>query len=384
MLDEHQGQRAARLQQLTQTGPGTPMGTLLRQFWQPIAVANSLAAGTARAIRIMCEDLTLYRGASGTPHLIGGRCAHRCTILHTGWVEADQLRCMYHGWRYDGSGACTEMPAERQLRADVRIAGYPVHEYGGLIFTYMGADAAPEFDLPRREDFERDDYDISNHAEIWDCNWLQQSENSLDATHLSFVHQWPTPTRLGEEIGPSIPELSYEETSAGIRQTAARGENNIRISNWTFPNNNFINSAPPFKGAPWVRVSAYQVPIDDENTLRISIMAYPGGEIGEQVRKTGGTLSHNSKDYAKELFEEHRLPDIPAAAMIMSQDYAAVRGQGTIQDRTREQLGASDAGIALLRKIIFRELDTIEAGTAPKKWKRVEGPLPMPTPVGAR
>ena len=207
------------------------MGTLLRQFWQPIAIGSRLAPGAARALRIMCEDLTLYRGESGTPHLVGGRCAHRCTVLHTGWVEADQIRCMYHGWRYDGTGQCTEMPAERQLLADVRVAGYPLHEYAGLIFAYMGAGTPPEFDLPRRDDFERDDFDISDHEDIWDCNWLQQSENSLDATHLSFVHQWPTPTRLGEEIGPSIPELSYEETLAGIRQTATRGEGNVRISN---------------------------------------------------------------------------------------------------------------------------------------------------------
>jgi 5,5'-dehydrodivanillate O-demethylase len=383
MMDEHEAGRTARLRQLTQSGPGTPMGTLLRRFWHPIALTGKLKPGAARAIRIMCEDLTLYRGESGTPHLIGGRCAHRCTVLHTGWVEAEQIRCMYHGWRYDGDGQCTEMPAERGVLPDVRIAGYPLREYAGLIFAYMGAAPAPQFDLPRRDDFERDDFDVSNHEDVWDCNWLQQSENSLDATHLSFVHQWPTSTRLGEEIGPSIPELSYEETPAGIRQTAKRGENNIRISNWTFPNNNFIMSAPPFKGAPWVRVSAYQVPIDDEHTLRISVSGYPGGEAGEQVRRAGGVLSRNSQDYAQLLFEEHRVPDIPPADAIMSQDYAAVRGQGTIEDRTQERLGASDAGIALLRKIIFRELDAMEKGTSPKQWRRIEGPLPMPTPVGA-
>src|SRR5580698_4227311 len=143
-MDDHQARREERLRRLTETGPGTPMGTLLRQFWQPIAIANKLAPGTARAIRIMSEDLTLYRGEGGAPHLIGGRCAHRCTVLHTGWVEADQIRCMYHGWRYDGAGQCTEMPAERQLMQDVRVAGYPLHEYGGLIFAYLGAGPAPE------------------------------------------------------------------------------------------------------------------------------------------------------------------------------------------------------------------------------------------------
>lgn len=382
-MDEHDARRNERLRQLTQTAPGTPMGTLLRQFWHPIAIASEVAPGSARALRILSEDLTLYRGESGSAHLVGGRCAHRCTVLHTGWVQDDQIRCMYHGWRYDGSGACTEMPAEREVLPNVRIAAYPLREYGGLIFAYMGAGAPPEFDLPRKDDFERDDFDISNHAEVWDTNWLQQSENSLDATHLSFVHQWPTPTRLGEEIGPSIPELTYEETSAGIRQTARRGADNVRISNWTFPNNNFIMSAPPFKGAPWVRVGAWQVPIDDEHTLRISICAYPGGEMGEQVRTTGGVLTDSSMSYYKMLFEEHRVPDILPADAIMSQDYVAIRGQGVIEDRTQERLGASDAGIALLRKIIFRELDAIAAGSPPKRWERIEGPLPMPTPVGA-
>ena len=110
-MEHHDQRHVEQLKLLTQTGPGTLMGKLLRQFWHPIATASKLAPGTARAIRILCEDLTLYRGESGTAYLVGGRCAHRCTVLHTGWVQAEQIRCMYHGWRYDGTGACTEMPA---------------------------------------------------------------------------------------------------------------------------------------------------------------------------------------------------------------------------------------------------------------------------------
>jgi nitrite reductase/ring-hydroxylating ferredoxin subunit len=131
--------RQELLRQLTQTAAGTPMGTLLRSFWQPVAPADSVEPGKARALRVLSEDLTLYRGESGTPYLIGARCAHRCTVLHTGWVQDDQVRCMYHGWRYDGTGRCTEMPAEKNVSPDlVKIAGYPVHEYGGLLFAYLG------------------------------------------------------------------------------------------------------------------------------------------------------------------------------------------------------------------------------------------------------
>jgi 5,5'-dehydrodivanillate O-demethylase len=376
-MEQHDTTRAAQLRLLTQTGPDTLMGKLFRRFWHPVSESSRVAPGTARALRILGEDLTLYRGESGTPYLIGGRCAHRCTVLHTGWVEGDQVRCMYHGWRYDGNGQCTEMPAEKNPRLDlVRIAGYPLYEYHGLIFAYLGDAPAPPFELPRKDALEEPGVDISTREEVWDCNWLQQAENSLDATHLSFVHQWPTPTRLGAEIGATIPELHYEETSAGIRQTAIR-PNSVRVSNWTFPNNNNVLSAPPRPGDPWVNMLGWAVPIDDEHTLRIGIYSYPGGAVGEELRKNGAIVTGQAKDHAKLLFEEHRLPDVGASDRIMAQDYAAVRGQGVIYDRSQGRLGASDAGIALLRRIMFREIEAIRSGAPTKDWKRIETPIAM-------
>jgi 5,5'-dehydrodivanillate O-demethylase len=378
-MDTHDTNRAAQLKLLTQTGPETLMGRLLRRFWHPVATSATLAPGTARALRILSEDLTLYRGESGTAYVIGGRCAHRCTVLHTGWVENDQVRCMYHGWRYDGTGRCTEMPAEKNARLDlVRIAGYPVHEYAGLIFAYFGDGPAPAFELSRKAVLEDPSLDISTREEVWDCNWLQQVENSLDSTHLSFVHQWPTPTRLGAELGPAIPELTYEETAAGIRQTAIR-PNSVRVSNWTFPNNNNVLGAPPRPGDPWLNSIGWAVPIDDENTLRIGLYSYPGGEVGATLRANGAIPVGETKDYASIIFEEHRLPDVGPANRIRAQDYAAVRGQGVICDRTQERLGASDAGIALLRRILFRELEAIRTGAPTKAWTRIEEPIRMQT-----
>src|SRR5215208_1779019 len=144
--------RIDQLNLLHQTSADTLMGKLLRSFWQPIAISDQLSNGTALPVRIMGEDLTLYRGTSGKPSLVDGRCAHRCTVLHTGWVQGDQIRCMYHGWLYDGTGQCLEMPAEKGGRPEsVKIKAYPVRDYFGLVFAFMGDGAAPEFDLPRRD-----------------------------------------------------------------------------------------------------------------------------------------------------------------------------------------------------------------------------------------
>lgn len=377
-MQEHEQNRAAQLRLLTQTGPDSLMGKLLRTFWHPVATSAHLEAGKARALRVMCEDLTLYRGESGKAYLIGGRCAHRCTVLHTGWVQDDQLRCMYHGWKYDGTGECTEMPAERDGQHEhVRIAGYPVHEYAGLIFAYLGEGPAPPFELPRKDVLEQPGFDVSTREDVWDCNWLQQAENSLDSTHLTFAHQWPVPTRLGEEMGTGVPNLTYEETEAGIRQTAIR-PNSVRVSNWTFPNNNNVLAAPPRHGDPWINVVAWAVPIDDEHTLRFALMAYPGGEVGEDLRRRGAVGVGGIAEFKEQLFVEHRLPEnLNATDRISAQDYAAVRGQGVVQDRTRERLGASDAGIALLRRILFRELDAMREGRPTKRWTRLAAPVEL-------
>jgi 5,5'-dehydrodivanillate O-demethylase len=117
-------------------GPGTPMGRILRRFWQPVAMTEDVDRQGALPVRILHEDLTVYRGASGRYHVVDFRCAHRGTQLSTGWVEGDCIRCFYHGWKYDGSGQCVEMPAEdSSFPAKVRIKSYPTQAYAGLVFA---------------------------------------------------------------------------------------------------------------------------------------------------------------------------------------------------------------------------------------------------------
>src|SRR5690606_3598847 len=136
------------------TGPGTLAGRFMRRFWQPVYIAGELPPGHARPVRLMGEDFTLYRGESGTPHLVGFRCRHRGAMLSVGWVEGDDIRCFYHGWKYGPDGGCVQQPAEpRPFCKDVPVASWPVEEYLGIIFAYVGEGAPPP--LQRYANFER-------------------------------------------------------------------------------------------------------------------------------------------------------------------------------------------------------------------------------------
>ncbi|MDB5947602.1 MAG: putative iron-sulfur containing oxygenase, partial [Ramlibacter sp.] len=208
--------RGELLTMLTQTAKSTGMGSLLRQFWHPVALSRDLPNGRAVPLKVLGEELTLYRGESGHAHLVAGRCRHRQTLLHTGWVEGDRIRCMYHGWKFEGDGTCVERPAEKEQQppAACRIAGYPVHEYCGLVFAWLGEGPAPAFDLPRKDALEADGVVIVATRETWRINWFQQIENSLDATHVSFVHRALRVASFGDAVTAAIPELSYAETEA--------------------------------------------------------------------------------------------------------------------------------------------------------------------------
>jgi 5,5'-dehydrodivanillate O-demethylase len=366
---------------LHQTAADTLMGRLLRKFWQPIALTTDLNARSARPLRVLGENLTLYRGVSGRAHLIGERCAHRCSVLHTGVIEGEQIRCMYHGWRYNGEGLCTDMPAEKKPRpTPISIAGYPVHEYSGLIFAYLGRQPVPEFDLPRKDVFEDGTRFAYAKREVWDCNWFQQVENSLDAVHLSFAHLWGTAEQFGVMAagGGEIPELAYSETSSGIRQIATRSNGNVRISDWTFPNNNHIVVPGPNKSDPWPHVSVWAVPVDDTHTMRFRLCSLQENDPANR-EFIEASQQFDPSQHADRLFRGD-LAGITDQALISAQDYVAVRGQGEIVDRTQENLSSSDLGVVFLRRIFLRELEAIQRGEPTKQWMRLAETVHLPSP----
>ena len=168
------------------TGPCTLAGAYLRSFWQPIQLAQQLLPGRAVPVRVMSENFTLYRGETGEPHLLAFRCAHRGTQLSTGWVEGDDLRCFYHGWKYNGAGQCIEQPAEPQPFCDrIKIKSYPVREYLGLIFAYLGEGEPPA--LPRYPLLEQEGV-LDNRVQMLACNYFNRLDNSMDPVHVALVH----------------------------------------------------------------------------------------------------------------------------------------------------------------------------------------------------
>jgi 5,5'-dehydrodivanillate O-demethylase len=229
--------RAEQLKLLTQTTRDTEMGRLLRMFWHPVALSKDIGAGQAIPVKAFGEELTLYRGESGKPHLVGGRCRHRQTVLHTGWVQGDTIRCMYHGWQYEGSGAaCSAPPRKRPpFRRPARSRATRCTNTAASSSPSWARARRPNSTCRARTSTKPPGARIVATRETWNINWFQQIENSLDATHVSFVHRAPAgrPLRRCGDVGHARPLLS--ETEAGIEQTARRGEDNIRKSNWTFP-----------------------------------------------------------------------------------------------------------------------------------------------------
>jgi 5,5'-dehydrodivanillate O-demethylase len=355
------------------------MGTIFRRFWHPIAMSSDVAPGGAMPIRMMNEDLTLYRGQSGKPFVVADRCAHRLTQLYTGWVEEDCLRCRYHGWTYDGTGQCVEMPAELPSFAPkVKILAYPAVDYGGAVFVYMGEGEPPP--LPRMREMERD-YGVQwIERQIWPCNWMQQVENAMDAVHVSFVHR---EGNFGKAVTPVVPTLRFEETPWGMTQYAQRSPKNVRVSDWRFPNCNHI-SIPlgDAQNQPWTDVFNWVTPVDDDHSARIIMYSSPRvGQAAEEFRAyVESRPLYNPAEHEEELFGGVWPTD--ELSLIGAQDYIVQVAQGRIANRADEWLGRSDACLIYLRQLYRRELEALREGEAGKTWRPRDSYARLPTPEG--
>lgn len=355
------------------TGPGTLAGRFLRMFWQPVCCSYELAAGRPLPIRILGEDFTLYRGESGKPHLVGSRCAHRGTQLSVGWIEGECIRCFYHGWKYDGAGQCIEQPAEGQSFAKVRIPSYPVKEYIGLIFAFLGEGEAPP--LPRYPRFERSDIslDVAGLKRI--CNYFNNVDNSLDNAHVRFVHQRHRDA-VDDHVVIGDPIISVEESEWGIRRYVKYPDGKDLTFFFGMPNINFINGQvvdPVIKRAD---VIVFKVPVDDENHIHFEVRAIPlTGERGrtwiEERREQRVKAEADRPELVRAILAgKMHLSDVDSNRVdfVMLEDEIAQAGQGAIAVRSNEHLGRSDRGVFLLRKIWERELRNLAEGRPLKKW----------------
>jgi len=207
---------------LCRTGRGTPCGELLRRYWLPVGVSGEVTAGgKPQQVKVMGEDLVLFRDDKGRPGLLGLNCSHRLTSLAYGRVEDGGIRCPFHGWLYDIDGKCLEQPAEPEpLMNKVRHPAYPCQELGGLIFAYLGPSEKMPL-LPRYETLVREDGSRKVDYYQINSNYLQNVEGALDTSHASFLHidNW---SKMKHKLA-QMPkrQIQFKETEFGIWQTAS-------------------------------------------------------------------------------------------------------------------------------------------------------------------
>ncbi|MGH7088950.1 MAG: Rieske 2Fe-2S domain-containing protein, partial [Stellaceae bacterium] len=347
-------------------------GRYLRRFWHPVYRSADLAPGRSMRVKIMNEYFTLYRGEGGRAHLLVDRCPHRQTSLVHGWVEGDRIRCFYHGWLYDGSGQCVEQPAEKaSFAAKVRVPNYPVEEYMGLIFAYLGTVEPPPF--PRYPELEDANSDVAVNRHPVPCNYFQRIENDLDETHVHFVHRVSTKSYGLDEI----PEIVVSETPYGIRREGhrkCRGANITRVGHFLWPNISLIDLPPSPEHAYWTVQIAWRVPRDDESMITYSLRLMKPTDAGVTRRFVAAREAEPSPLQISEdiLAGRRRIQDIDPnyPALFVVEDNVALAAQGRITDRAQDWLGQSDKGIILLRRILERELTALAEGRPLKEWRR--------------
>lgn len=339
---------------LSQVSAGTQMGSLLRRYWWPIAAVTEFDEKDIKPVRLLGEDLVLYRDKSLTFGLIDKFCPHRGMNLEYGMVEACGLRCPYHGWKFDESGSCTEQPFEQSVRPDSRflhktkIKAYPVKEKAGLLWAYLGPNPAPclwDWELYSERGFKQIVF-----TELA-CNWFQCQENAIDPVHFEWLHSNWTNHMRGQPYGPRHKKIGFDEFEWGFIYRRVYEHKTEEDDDWRvgrvclWPNGLYVGSFE------------WSVPIDDERTLRVrwSNDALPGNRPFHQEK-----IPHWYAAVADPRTAPRR------GAPTTHQDFAAFLGQGTVADRTREHLGESDRGVVMMRKRFVADLKRIENGLDPK------------------
>ncbi len=344
---------------LTQVGPGTPMGELMRRYWQPIAAVSEFDDKPTKPVRVMGEDLVLYKDLSGNFGLVDRQCAHRRADLSYGFVEECGLRCNYHGWLFDHNGNCTQQPyedtvaPEANLKGQVRLKAYPVEAKAGILWAYMGPQPVPL--VPNWEPFTWDNGFVQVVTTTIPCNWFQCQENSIDPVHFEWMHSnWKVRLEGGKEpYAPTHLKVDFEEIDYGFVYKRILENTDETNPLWTigrvclWPNCLFTGGH-----------FEWRVPVDDENTLSISWFY-------NRVPKDREPYKQNSIPHWEGPLED---PETGRwiDTHVMNQDFIAWVGQGTTADRTKEHLGMSDKGIAMIRKRFLDDLKRIEKGEDPK------------------
>jgi phenylpropionate dioxygenase-like ring-hydroxylating dioxygenase large terminal subunit len=377
---------------LTQTGPDTPMGRLFRSYWIPAMLAEELPENDGPPVRVklLSERMIAFRDSEGRLGLMDEFCAHRGVSLWFGRNEECGLRCPYHGWKYDVTGQCTEIPSEPEkpgFARKVKLKSYPLIERGGVLWTYMGPaaeqPAPPEYEfatVPTSQSY------MSKRTQ--ECNWLQAMEGGIDSSHVSFLHRGDLnsdPLFKGARgnqynLNDARPVFEVVESPGGLyigaRRNAENGHYYWRITQYVMPSFTVIppRGNHPVHGHFWI-------PIDDENCWTWSFDYHPIRDLTESevaamragkgihVRTIPGTyrpVANKDNDYLMDRAAQKAGKTYSGIEGFGMQDASLQESMGPIVDRTKEVLVSTDSGIIMARQRLLRAVKAlVEDGVTP-------------------
>jgi phenylpropionate dioxygenase-like ring-hydroxylating dioxygenase large terminal subunit len=403
--------QAAQNELITRIGPGTPCGELMRRYWQPVALQDEfdprfdpgMATRPLKALRLLGQDLVLFRVAEGRFGLLDRDCPHRGADLKYARHDGDGIRCPFHGWKFDATGRCLETPAEPMgstLCQRVRQRSYALKLAAGVLFAWLGPEDLAPPELPAFDCFRAPATHRFAFKGLWRCNWLQAFEVGIDPAHASFLHRmldedvdpahtygrqfrgaslgtidgerWPM-TRVLREC--ASPEIRHEELAPGLtRLTTLRviddKRTHVRITNAAFPHTFVIPLSET------VTITQMHVPVDDVNTYWYSFFTSFDAPLDKETMRAQRLVNTELPDYLPKKgrdndwgysAEEQRTRTFLGMGEqdINVHDQWACESMGAIQDRTREHLGTSDKVIMAHRRMLLKAIETVRAGGTP-------------------
>jgi phenylpropionate dioxygenase-like ring-hydroxylating dioxygenase large terminal subunit len=396
-------------ERITRISAGTPCGQLMRHYWQPVALldefdpvlAPAMVERPLKPVRLLGQDLVLFRNTQGQFGLIDRPCPHRGADLAFARHEGDGLRCPFHGWKFDVSGQCVDTPAEpigSRLCSRIRQRSYPVIERSGVLMAWLGPEGVEPPPLPAMDCFAAPDSHTFAFKGLWSCNWLQAFEVGIDPAHTSFLHRffadesieasygrqfrgasagevegerWPM-TRIMREF--DRPQISVQAMPYGLQLTTLRPMSqaltHVRVTHSIFPHTFVI----PLSES--MTITQMHVPIDDTHTYWYAIFTSFGEPVDKPTMREQRLRSVSLPDYVPHAgrhnqwgfdAQEQRTRTFLGMGEddINVHDQWACESMGPIQDRTREHLGSTDVAIAAYRRQLIEAIDAVQAGQMP-------------------